>query len=95
MIPIDPGEGFGELRVYGAGQEEYHPLVGRVYPGGHVFLTKWSLSADERMAILDGANVFLHVLTFGHPLQPVSLWIEGAKDDPFVQDPQDQSEEEA
>lgn len=90
MIPIDPGEELGTLRVYGADQPEYQPLPSRVYPGGHVVLTKWQLSTDERMAILDGANLFLHVLTFGNPLQPVSLWIEGSADDPFL--PEDEVE---
>lgn len=83
MIPVDPGEEYGTLRVYGEGQAEYVPLRGRVYPGGHVFLTKWQMSLDERAAILDGANLYLHILTFGHPLQPISLWVEGSKDDPF------------
>ena len=83
MIPVDPGEEYGTLRTYGANQAEYQPLPSRVYPGGHVVLTKWSLSLDERAAILDGADLYLHVLTFGHPLQPVSLWIEGSDDDPL------------
>lgn len=84
MIPIDPGEGRGELRVYGAGQPEYYPLISRVYPGGHVVLTKWQLSFEERQAILDGANLYLHIMTFGRTLQPVSLWIEGTESDPFL-----------
>lgn len=91
MIPVDPGEAYGELKVYGAGQPEYHPLVGRVYPGGHVLLTKWHLDEDERRAILDGADLFLHILTFGYALQPVSLWIEGSPNDPFR--PETESEE--
>lgn len=83
MIPVDPGEDFGELRVYGAGQEEYHPLVSRVYPGGHAMLTKWHLSEDDRRAILDGADLYLHIMTFGRALQPVGLWIAGTPDDPY------------
>lgn len=84
MIPIDPGEDFGTLRVYGEGQPDYNPLVTRVYSGGHVALTKWHLSLEEREAILDGADLYLHILTFGNPIQPISLWIEGSPDDPFL-----------
>ena len=82
MKPIDPGAEYGELRVYGAGQPEYAPLVARTL-NGHAILTKWHLSEDERRAILDGADLLLHVLTFGHAAQPVSLWIEGTPDDPW------------
>lgn len=83
MIPIDPGEDYGALRVYGEEQPDYKPLVGRQTPQGYALITKWHLSEEDRRAVLDGADLFLHILTFGRPLQPVSLWIEGTPDDPW------------
>ena len=82
MIPIDPGEDYGELRVYGTGQLEYLPLPCRV-DAERASVTKWQLSENERRAILDGAKVGLRILTFGYALQPVYLWIEGTEGDPY------------
>lgn len=92
MQPIDPGEDKGELVTYGAGQAEYEPLPSRVgldYDGNVASLTLWQLSEDERRAILDGARLGLRVLTFGRPLQPVYLYIEGTERDPFVPEVED------
>ena len=94
MKPIDPGAEYGELRVYGAGQPEYELLVARTVVG-KALLTKWQLSEDDRRAILDGANLMLHILTFGHPLQPVSLWIEGTPDDPLRPEEADEDDTDA
>lgn len=86
MKPIDPGEHIGRLVLYGAGQEEYESLPARVDQEGATF-TKWSLSPEERQAILDGARVGLRILTFGNPLQPVYLAIEGTDAWPYEEVP--------
>ena len=82
MKPSDPGAEYGESRIYGALQPQYEPLPARVDEEQGT-LTKWELSLDERRAILDGAKVGLRVLTFGQPLQPVYLFVEGTDGDPY------------
>lgn len=82
MIPVDPGEGIGRLVTYGAGQAEYLPLPARIDHEGGTF-TVWSLSLEERAAILDGARIGLRLLTFGQPLQPIHLAVEGTADWPY------------
>lgn len=83
MIPVDPGEEFGQLVVYGRDQPEYNPLPSRVDSEGGSF-TLWELSLEERQAILDGARLGLRLLTFGQPLQPVYLAIEGTERWPYT-----------
>ena len=82
MNPIDPGEQYGQLKVYGAGQPEYTPLPTRV-DDESAALSKWELSLEERRALMDGARVCLRHLTFGQALQPVYLFIEGTEGDPY------------
>lgn len=82
MTPVDPGENYGEFRVYGANQPEYTPLPARLDSDGAT-LTLWNLSLDERAAILDGARIGLRLLTFGNPVQPVYLAVEGTEGWPY------------
>lgn len=82
MKPIDPGDNYGASRVYGANQPEYAPLPARLDSDGGTF-TLWELSLDERAAILDGARIGLRLLTFGAPLQPVYLAVEGTEAWPY------------
>ena len=88
MQPIDPGEQYGAARVYAANQPEYNPLVSRIDAEGATF-TLWELSEDERRAILDGARIGLRMQTFGGPLQPVYLAVEGTVDWPYDHQPND------
>lgn len=90
MIPIDPGEDIGRLVVYAATQPEYAPLIARVDQEGGTF-TLWTLTLEERQAILDGARIGLRILTFGHPLQPIHLAIEGISDWPYEVAPDERS----
>ncbi len=46
---------------------------------GTTINTEWELTHTERTAIFAGARVMLSVLTFGQPLQPVLLAVEGAE----------------
>jgi hypothetical protein len=81
MIPVDPGEDFGTLRIYGAAQPEYIPLPTRVHEGSGSVIIKLSLSLEERSAILDGASIFVLVQTGGGPIQPHFWYVEGTSDD--------------
>lgn len=63
--PID-----GTHVVYAADQPEYQPLpVWRRESGAVV--TRWRLTWRERFALLLGRSLYLEVLTFGRPLQPL------------------------
>lgn len=78
MLPIDPEPRFGRLIVLAKDQPQYTQLPVRVSDDKEVYMTsKWELSSEEKEAIAQGANVYLRVMTFGHPFQPVSLWVEG------------------
>lgn len=79
MIPINPPEEYGYLVEVAKNQPEYQTLPVRFNQGAATSL--WQLTNEERQAIADGKNLFLEMLTFGHPLQPVHLWIDGLEDD--------------
>jgi hypothetical protein len=36
-------------------------------------VSRWALTADQRSMIADGADIFLVLLTFGNPLQPIQM----------------------
>lgn len=77
MYPIDPGEEYGEMNIYGQNQiDVYEPLYSRDHPDG-LTVTRWKFSQTEREAIAEGKDLFLGVLRFGNPLQPLSFWVEG------------------
>lgn len=78
MIPIDPPQECGYPVQFGENQVEYKTLPARESQG--VVTTLWELSPAERQAILNGKNLFLEIITFGHSLQPVHLWVEGFED---------------
>lgn len=55
-------------------QPEYNPLPSVRTPDGRV-ITRWSPTDAERSAILRGEDIFLTILTFNTPLQPVLLTV--------------------
>ena len=71
MIPIripddEIPEGYAR-GVWAAGQPQYEPLPSLNGSDGEV-LARWSLSFNERQAILDGANIELRIWTYGRPI---------------------------
>ena len=60
--------------VYAKDQPQYNPLPTLVGTGrdGKV-LSRWILTQEERDAIAVGADIYLTLLTFGDPLQPIIL----------------------
>ncbi len=60
--------------VYAKDQPQYTPLPVLRNEAG-IVLSRWTLTDDEREAILAGADIMLSVHTFGGPLQPVRLEI--------------------
>ena len=63
--PID-----GQHIVYAADQPEYQPLPVWRRQQGQV-VSRWRLTWRERIAVLFGRDMYLEVLTFGQPLQPI------------------------
>jgi hypothetical protein len=57
-------------------QPEYRPLraLCSMKPEGRV-LTRWAPTAEQRAALADGADIFLELMTFRNPLQPILLSI--------------------
>ena len=70
--------------VFAANQPEYIPLPAE-YRGGKSgeILTCWELTPDELKTVLEIGKIWLGVLTFGQPLQPVILSVD--KPEPYDQ----------
>lgn len=68
--------------VFGANQPEYRPLPAE-YRGGKSgeILTCWELSPDELKRVQETGKIWLGVLTFGQPLQPVFVAVD--KPEPY------------
>lgn len=66
-LPIE-----GQHVVYAANQPEYQPLPVWKKPGGAV-ISRWRLTWRERLAVLLGRDLYVEVLTFGQPLQPIFM----------------------
>lgn len=57
--------------VFAKDQPEYLPLP--ALSDGNEVITKWKLTDKEIKDIFDTHEIYLKVLTFGQPLQPVRL----------------------
>jgi hypothetical protein len=62
--------------VFAKDQPEYIPLRVLVMkrPGNPV-LSRWTLTDEQRKTVAEGADVFLELMTFGQPLQPIRIAI--------------------
>lgn len=69
---MEPIKFDGANVVYGANQPEYKPLPAERRPGhsGEI-VTCWELSPDELKQIQETGKIWVSLLTFGKPLQPV------------------------
>jgi hypothetical protein len=63
--PVDGGH-----VVYAKDQPEYQPLPAWVRQDGRV-VTRWRLTWRERLAVLVGRSLYMEVMTFGRPIQPI------------------------
>lgn len=76
MEPVKPNiEGFPELRL-GENQDEFSTLPATLAydaDGNFIIVTRWRLTEEERAAVAAGGDLYLTVLTFGQPFQPVLL----------------------
>lgn len=71
ITPVVPGSNTPEV-VYAKDQPEYIPLPAHRTDDGLV-VTRWGLSIGERLRLLLGGSIWLSVLTFNRPLQPIRL----------------------
>jgi len=83
---VEPIKFDGVNIVFGANQSEYRPLPAELrgkLKTGEV-LTCWQLTPDELKTIAETGQIWLSMLTFGQPLQPVLL----SANKPSVYDPE-------
>lgn len=62
--------------IFAKDQPEYIPLAAlrSRYENGKV-MSRWPLSQEQRDAIASGADIYLELLTFNRPLQPIVLFV--------------------
>lgn len=70
-IPVIPDGRCPDV-IIAKDQPEYLPLPAIVLEDGTV-ITRWHFSLWERLRLLLFGDLWLSVLTFNHPLQPVRL----------------------
>lgn len=73
MHMVSPRTGAEEITV-AEDQLDYKPLVAAFYKnpdGVPILLTRWRFTEDERRQLAAGEDLYLGVLTFGQPLQPL------------------------
>lgn len=71
--------------VFAKDQPEYIPLRALVtIDDEKAALTHWTLTPDQRRAIANGADIYLELLTFGAPLQPIRIIVSDLVGDDFI-----------
>lgn len=87
MTPVSPVvQGFEELEViFAKDQPEYLPLPAlcRSDSPDLPVTSRWRLTPAEREKIAGGADIVLTLLTFGDPLQPITLEVLHSYQSPF------------
>lgn len=68
VSPVIPGSKEFEV-VYAKDQPEYNALP--VLRTEKTLVSRWKFSDEEREMIANGADLFLCVMHFGQPLQPI------------------------
>lgn len=73
MRPVAPRIGAPEITL-AEEQHDYLPITAAVYQGvlGTEVVTRWQLTPEDRARLLAGEDLYLRVLTFGQPLQPLA-----------------------
>ena len=72
-VYLDSEDRWGVSEItYAKDQPQYIPLPALKFQDGLV-VTRWSLSWKERLTILLGGSVYLGLLTYNHPLQPIRI----------------------
>ena len=73
VSPTFPGVALPST-VFGSDQPQYQPLPAYCCEDTeHTVISRWRLSWRERLHILWRGNIWLSLMTFGHPIQPSML----------------------
>jgi hypothetical protein len=80
LLPFDGSVVDGreaEEVVYAKEQPEYIPLRCLVTDREHTgkVTSRWTLTPEQRIEVFEGADIFLSLLTFGQPLQPIQMQV--------------------
>jgi len=64
--------------VFAKNQPQYAPLRCLVDDsrGDRRVTSRWTLTDEQRKAVAEGADIYLTLLTYGTPLQPIIMAIE-------------------
>lgn len=78
---MNPKNFKGANVVYGAGQPEYTPLPAKRFENksGQVN-TCWELSPEEIKRVQETGVIWVSLLTFGQPLQPILVAVDEPED---------------
>jgi hypothetical protein len=82
LVPKDGPvvDGYEDIEVvYARNQPEYLPLRTLKSDSGYV-LSRWTLTDEQRRAVLNGDDIYLTLFTFNQPLQPISIFVASSKD---------------
>ena len=85
--PVAPRVGFPEA-MFAEEQPEYLTICVAMVTykdGTQEIMTRWKLSDEEKAKVAAGEDIYLSLLTFGEPMQPIKLEIgrpEWATEDP-------------
>ena len=74
ISPVIPGLEPFEIKI-AEDQPEYETLPALKLHDG-TLVTRWRLTWRERLVALFNGDIYLHVWTFGKPLQPVYLEVD-------------------
>ena len=79
MRMIAPRTGAPEVTI-AEEQEDYAPLTVAVYGdnaelGPRQLLSRWTFTPEERARIAAGEDLYVGLLTFGQPMQPISVQV--------------------
>jgi hypothetical protein len=75
--PVIEGQEAEEI-VFAKNQPQYKPLRCLVDDsrGDCRVMSRWTLTDEQRRAVTEGADIYLTLLTYGNPLQPILLAVE-------------------
>lgn len=79
MKPVSPvliGEDLPEIEI-AKDQPEYNPLpVIAVQDEAATIISRWELSDEEVAEVVKTKSIYVFMMTFGHPIQPLLLQTE-------------------
>lgn len=77
MRMVSPDVGVPEIAI-AQNQLDYQELTAGVLyfsDGSQGLLTRWRLTDEEKEAIAQGEDLYVTILTFGQPMQPIMLHV--------------------